>query len=98
MNSYLCDPIVIADGACIETDVADLEPSDGDTEQLIEIYDLENDTVAIASEESMLPGPPTKPNVYIKDKTICPVCTQRGKLRQTSKENQFRIYIYIYIT
>ena len=30
---------------------------------------------------SSLPRPPTKPNVHIEDLTICPVCTQAGKIR-----------------
>ena len=29
---------------------------------------------------SSLPRPPTKPNVHIDDLTICPVCTQAGKI------------------
>ena len=87
MNSYLCDPIRIADSAGIETDGEDLEASYADTERLKEIYELESDKITIASEESTLPRPPTKPNVYIKDETICPVCSQRGKFRRTSKEN-----------
>ena len=79
MTSYHCDPIGLADNMDIEQDDEASEASYGDTERLEDIYDLENDEVTFTSEESTLPRPPTKPNVYIKDETICPVCSQPGK-------------------
>ena len=40
--------------------------------------DDEDDSQDIEEGASQLPRPPTKPNVYIDDETICPVCSQKG--------------------
>ena len=40
--------------------------------------DDEDESQDLEEGASQLPRPPTKPNVYIDDETICPVCSQKG--------------------
>ena len=42
--------------------------------------DDEDDGQDLEEGSSQLPRPPTKPNVYIDDESICPVCSQKGNI------------------
>ena len=55
-----------------------------------DLQDDEDDEIQLDKADCHLPRPPTVPNVPIGDRTICPVCTEKGTHSQ-------RIYIYIYI-
>ena len=59
---------------------ARLEDYAGVAENDIDIEEDEDDE-NLNDAASSLPRPPTKPNVHIEDLTICPVCTQAGKIR-----------------
>ena len=53
--------------------------------------DDEDDSQDLEEGASQLPRPPTKPNVYIDDETICPVCSQKGSNALIRKPWEFRV-------
>ena len=56
--------------------------------------DDEDDSQDLEEGASQLPRPPTKPNVYIDDETICPVCSQKGS--NAFIKTMGILYCYIY--
>ena len=75
--------------------------NDSEGEPFPELYkddnDLDDDDEdAIQLDEAgfQLPRPPTKPNVPIEDKTICPVCRQKGmRCRRVHMTSSYDILI-----
>ena len=52
--------------------------------------DDEDDGQDLEEGSSQLPRPPTKPNVYIDDESICPVCSQKGN-SASIKQREFHL-------
>ena len=78
MNSDQDNLEEIEENADLEPDDNILESSYQDADLLEESEMLEDNEETLDGGKNTLPHPPTKPNVYIEDETVCPVCTERG--------------------
>ena len=79
MNSYHDDSMATEGNASVNQDDRCLEKSYDGVDLLEEIVGIKSEESTMANMRHKLPRRPIKPNVYIDNETICPVCTQTGK-------------------
>ena len=91
MNSEQDNPIGIEDNADLEPDDNNLEGLYQDTDLLEDSEMLEDNEETFTGDKNTLPHPPTKPNVYIEDETVCPVCTEGGTSKTYCEYNLNKI-------